>query len=89
MNLAEEREPTGPIVRGERERTSREDPIGAAIAALGRRRSRDGDDARELVSRLRITPVLTAHPTEARRRTVLLALRRVERLLARLEDRDS
>jgi phosphoenolpyruvate carboxylase len=30
--------------------------------------------------------VLTAHPTEARRRTLLLALRRVERHLARLED---
>ncbi len=36
--------------------------------------------------RLRITPVLTAHPTEARRRTLLLAIRRVERQLARLED---
>ena len=39
----------------------------------------DREDARELVGRLWITPVLTAHPTEARRRTLLLALRRVRR----------
>jgi len=83
VNLAEERDQVRSSRR--RERTSREDPIGAAIAALGRGGA-DGDDARELVSRLRITPVLTAHPTEARRRTLLLAIRRVERQLARLED---
>jgi phosphoenolpyruvate carboxylase len=48
----------------------------------------DSDEMRGLLSRLRIMPVLTAHPTEARRRTVLLALRRVDRLLARLADPD-
>jgi phosphoenolpyruvate carboxylase len=84
VNLAEERDQVRSARR--RERVSREDPIGAAIAALGGRGGADGDDARELVSRLQITPVLTAHPTEARRRTLLLALRRVERQLARLED---
>ena len=83
VNLAEERDQVRSSRR--RERTSREDPIGAAIAALGHGAA-DGDDARELVSRLRVTPVLTAHPTEARRRTLLLAIRRVERQLARLED---
>ncbi|MFI5226857.1 MAG: phosphoenolpyruvate carboxylase, partial [Candidatus Limnocylindrales bacterium] len=35
---------------------------------------------------LLIYPVLTAHPTEARRRTLLVALRRVGRLLERLDD---
>jgi phosphoenolpyruvate carboxylase len=49
---------------------------------------RDADELRGLLARLRITPVLTAHPTEARRRTLLLALRRVDRLLARLDDPD-
>jgi phosphoenolpyruvate carboxylase len=82
VNLAEERDQVRSARR--RERGSREDPIVTAIAAL--RDGSDGDDAREIVARLRITPVLTAHPTEARRRTLLLALRRVERLLARLED---
>ncbi|HET9346204.1 MAG TPA: phosphoenolpyruvate carboxylase [Candidatus Limnocylindrales bacterium] len=83
VNLAEERDRVRSARR--RERASREDPITSAIAAL---RSSPGDDPRRLVAGLRITPVLTAHPTEARRRTLLLALRRVDRLLARLEDPD-
>jgi phosphoenolpyruvate carboxylase len=39
-----------------------------------------------LIDELAIGPVLTAHPTEARRRTLLVALRRVGRLLERLDD---
>ena len=41
---------------------------------------------RDALTPVRVHPVLTAHPTEARRRTVLVALRRVARLLERLDD---
>jgi phosphoenolpyruvate carboxylase len=71
---------------------------GGRAGGVGRRRRTDqaadsdtrarDDELRRLVEALRITLVLTAHPTEARRRTLLLALRRVDRLLARLDDRD-
>ncbi len=40
----------------------------------------------QLFSRLSIAPVLTAHPTEARRRTLLVALRLIYRLVDRLDD---
>ena len=44
--------------------------IGPAVAAAG-------PDARARIERMRIHPVLTAHPTEARRRAVASALRRI------------
>jgi len=89
INLAEERE----LVRSARraDRTGRDDRPDASIAAAVawlRRQGATSDEILELVRRLLIVPVLTAHPTEARRRTVLIALRRVDRLLRRLADRD-
>jgi phosphoenolpyruvate carboxylase len=45
-----------------------------------------GDEALALLDRLRIHPVLTAHPTEARRRAVATALRRIAEQLSRSSD---
>ncbi|MBI3749197.1 MAG: phosphoenolpyruvate carboxylase [Chloroflexi bacterium] len=61
------------------------DSIAEAIGQL-RRLGRSEADLLEAIGRLAISPVLTAHPTEARRRTVLVALRRCAVLLERLDD---
>ena len=43
------------------------------------------DDVRAAVERLQVTPVITAHPTEVRRKTVLQVLEEVSRLLEELD----
>jgi phosphoenolpyruvate carboxylase len=86
-NLAEEKQ----RLRRLRQR-QRADPRGVADeSAAAARREMAGQgmstaDIERLVDRLSIEPVLTAHPTEARRRTLLVALRRVYALLDRLDD---
>ena len=45
-----------------------------------------GDHVRAMLARLEIHPVLTAHPTEARRRAVATALRRISEQLQRHDD---
>ena len=99
VNLAEERELIREARRADRARqrgTGRrasvdneapDDSLGAAVDWLAAAGLDDAGIAAEL-GRLKINPVLTAHPTEARRRTVLIALRRIERLLGRLADRE-
>jgi phosphoenolpyruvate carboxylase len=74
VNLAEERHRIR-VLRA-RERTGR--PVKDSIAAL----EVGGSAFRDL----RITPVLTAHPTEAKRRAVVEHLWRVGSLMERLED---
>ncbi len=49
----------------------------------------DGAQSTQLLARLDIQPTLTAHPTEARRRSVQLKLREVSELLRAGEDRKS
>ena len=87
VNLAEAHARVRTLRR--RERAARDgildDSIADAIARL-RRLGRSEMEVLEAVGRLAISPVLTAHPTEARRRTVLVALRRCAALLERLDD---
>ena len=59
----------------------------ALTAALGAVRTELGDEGLdELLATLRVHPVFTAHPTEARRRAVTSVLRRVGEQLERLAD---
>ena len=87
INLAEARGRVRALRR--RERAARdgvlEDSVADALAGL-RRLGRTDSELDTLVGRLVVTPVLTAHPTEARRRTTLVALGRCAILLARLDD---
>ncbi len=87
VNLAEARARVRALRK--RERAARDgvldDSVAEAIARL-RRAGRDEAAIDDILDRLRITPVLTAHPTEARRRTALIALRRCAVLLERLDD---
>ena len=87
VNLAEARARVRALRR--RERSAREglldDSVAEAIARL-RRAGRSEGDLDAIFEGLSITPVLTAHPTEARRRTTLVALRRCAALLERFDD---
>jgi phosphoenolpyruvate carboxylase len=87
VNLAEERQRVRTLRRRERTAVNGvlDESIGEAIRHLGR----DGRGSRDIeafLARIRIQPVFTAHPTEARRRTLLVALRRCYRLLERFDD---
>src|SRR5919106_5388091 len=84
VNLAEEHH----RVRALRQRGRGDDPVHDSLAAaVATVRERDGETTLlDLVGRLEISPVLTAHPTEARRRAVVEALWRISALLERLDD---
>jgi len=87
VNLAEERHRVRTLRK--RERVARGGILDDSVAEAVRRLWRTGrgvDEIVALIGRLRISPVLTAHPTEARRRTLLVALRRCHRLVERLDD---
>ncbi len=87
VNLAEEKARVRSLRRRARMRgrAPLEDTFAEAVARV----ARAGVTAAEMdaaMARLAISPVLTAHPTEARRRTVLVALRRAYASLDRLDD---
>jgi len=87
INVAEERDRVRALRR--RERAGRGAPLENSLAAAIDRLIADGTSPEalsSLVAGLSVAPVLTAHPTEARRRTLLLALRRIARLVEQLDD---
>ena len=84
VNLAERRDRVR--LRARRARATRGTSEGSALRSAFRAHG-GATEARAVLDRLSIELVLTAHPTEARRRTVLLALGRVARLLERFDDR--
>jgi phosphoenolpyruvate carboxylase len=83
-NLAEEHQ----RIRTLRERDSGAKPVreslAAAVATLGE--TIGPDERAALLGRLEVHPVLTAHPTEARRRAVTEALRRIGAQLDIVDD---
>jgi phosphoenolpyruvate carboxylase len=86
-NLAEEKQRVRQVRRRARTATRgvADESLAAAVDLLrgSRRRSAELDT---LLDELSIGLVLTAHPTEARRRTLLVALRRAYALLDQLDD---
>jgi phosphoenolpyruvate carboxylase len=86
VNLAEERDAVRRIRREESETAPPAEGTPAEAVDWLADRGWSGRRIEELLGRMRITPVLTAHPTEARRRTMLTALRRCYRLLEQLDD---
>ena len=86
INLAEERHRIRTLRTRARRARGRpiDDSIGEAVARLGASLGREGVVA--LLARMEVHPVLTAHPTEARRRTLLVAQRRIRRLLDAMDD---
>lgn len=77
-NLAEEAQRVHAL--REREREQNPEPIGESIAeaiALLKEQGVTSPQMAELLSDLRIELVLTAHPTEAKRRTILSKLKRI------------
>src|SRR5260370_31553504 len=79
-NLAEEHQ----RIRLLRERDAGNEPVRESLAAAVTELSRDGVPVN--IDDLRVHLVLTAHPTEARRRAVVAGLRRVNELLNVVDD---
>jgi phosphoenolpyruvate carboxylase len=86
VNLAEERDMVRRLRRDQRASGSPQEGTPDAAVEWLLERGWSGERVAALLQRMRISPVLTAHPTEARRRTMLTALRRCYRLLEQLDD---
>ena len=86
VNLAEEFHRIRVLREREDDPTPRapEDSLAGTIAAL--REELGEEETRRRVAELEFRPVLTAHPTEARRRAVAACIRRISDLLAERDD---
>jgi phosphoenolpyruvate carboxylase len=83
VNLAEEQHRVRTLRERRRDGGQVRESFGAAVQEV---RDAAGEDGlAELLDRLEVVPVLTAHPTEARRRVVVDALRRIAVELLRLD----
>ncbi|AGF77187.1 phosphoenolpyruvate carboxylase [Desulfocapsa sulfexigens DSM 10523] len=89
VNMAEDRQRVRML--RDRERRSghhpRPESISAAIAYLGEE-GYGADQVQGFLDKLSIEPVFTAHPTEAKRRTVRAKLKRIQQCLAELNQHD-
>ncbi|HBY94276.1 MAG TPA: phosphoenolpyruvate carboxylase [Chloroflexi bacterium] len=88
VNLAEEQQRVRVLRQRRRAAHARGKPMDEMIAAAVERLKEEGlsaDDVRSLLQSLCIMPVFTAHPTEAKRRTVLTKLRRISEALYELD----
>ncbi|MCB0112781.1 MAG: phosphoenolpyruvate carboxylase, partial [Caldilineaceae bacterium] len=88
VNLAEERQRARVLWERAFQAQSEKRPMRETIAAAVRTLSEEGCTAEELqalIDDLFIMPVFTAHPTEAKRRTVMLKLRLMTEYLASLD----
>ena len=83
VNLAEEHH-RARVLRERDARGPQSESLAATVAELQRKHGRRR--LLEMLSCLEVHPVFTAHPTEARRRAVVTAIRRVGEQLGRLED---
>jgi phosphoenolpyruvate carboxylase len=83
-NVAEERQRVRTLLGQAPGEGPRRESLAAAVAELGA--EPDGHRLDDLLGRLRVHPVLTAHPTEARRRAVATALRRIAGLVDALDE---
>ena len=81
VNLAEERHRVRVLRSRDRaDSPPPDDSLAAAVAGM------DGSDVQAVLAELEVHPVLTAHPTEARRRAVVTALGRIATQMQRWDD---